>query len=248
MHNHLGRWTRHGMVDDVDRYLRIMDAAGVDKACVNCIFHSDARRGNDIVARVVAGNPERFIPVAFVTPHYPEEAILELERCFDVLGTKYLKIYPSYYQRPIDDPGYFPIFEWCDDRGVAVMGHPSYPGDSDVPKAILKRYAELNRRFPNVKWVLAHGGGGPQPRLDGCAVAAQNTPNIYLETGWDSWTHNAFEGLVERAGAEHVVYGSDMSLFDARNQVGKIATAEIPNEDKRKILGLNAIKLLGLDL
>ena len=79
-----------------------------------------------------------------------------------------------------------------------------------------------------MKWVLAHGGGGPQPRLDGCAVAAQNTPNIYLETGWDSWTHNAFEGLVERAGAEHVVYGSDMSLFGRTQPGGKDSDGRDP--------------------
>lgn len=128
------------------------------------------------------------------------------------------------------------------------MGHPSYPSDSDVPKVIPKRYDALNRRFPNVNWILAHGGGGPQPRLDGCIVTAQNTPNIYLETAWDSWTHNAFESLVEGAGADRIVYGSDMSLFDARNQVGKIVTADISNDDKRKILGLNAIGLLKLNL
>jgi len=39
-----------------------------------------------------------------------------------------------------------------------------------------------------------------------------------------------------------------MALLDARHQIGKIVTADISNNDKRKILGLNAIKLLGLEI
>ena len=81
-HGHVGRWSTNSSDDDPELYLRMMDAAGVDKACINCIFHSDARRGNDIVADYVGRHPERFIGVAFVTPHYPEEAIGELERAF----------------------------------------------------------------------------------------------------------------------------------------------------------------------
>ena len=37
-------------------------------------------------------------------------------------------------------------------------------------------------------------------------------------------------------------------LIDARAMVGRIVTADIPEETKRKVLGLNAAKLLGLDV
>ena len=39
-----------------------------------------------------------------------------------------------------------------------------------------------------------------------------------------------------------------MPVFDARHQVGRIVTADMPEQDKRNILGLNATRLLGLDL
>ena len=120
MHSHVGRWAKTGIDDSPPRYLRIMDEAGVDRACINCIFYGDASRGNDVVAGFVARNPDRFLGVAFVTPHYPQEAIREMERAFDVLGMRFLKLYPDYFGRPIDDPGYTPIFEWAEERGIII--------------------------------------------------------------------------------------------------------------------------------
>ena len=40
-----------------------------------------------------------------------------------------------------------------------------------------------------------------------------------------------------------MLFGSDMALLDARHQIGKVVTADISDEEKRKVLGLNAIEL-----
>ena len=55
------------------------------------------------------------------------------------------------------------------------------------------------------------------------------------------------EFLVEGAGEDRVLYGSDMPLIEPRHQIAKITTADLSDETKRKILGLNAIRILGLD-
>ncbi len=77
-HCHVGSWGRFWMDDDVELFLRGMDRAGIDQACINCIFQGEARRGNDLVAEFVERPPDRFIGVAFVTPHYPNEMVPEL--------------------------------------------------------------------------------------------------------------------------------------------------------------------------
>lgn len=245
-HNHAGRWGAFGIDDDADRYLRIMDAAGVDKANINCIFHGSARHSNDVVARFVALHPDRFIGVGFVTPHYPGEAIPELDRCFDELGMRSLKVYPTYFGGPIDDPAYFPIFEWCDQRGTVVMSHSSFVADSDQ-LTHPQRFIGLAQRFQRVRWVLAHSGNSMRGQIE-AVKAAQAAPNIYLETATSYGEHGTIEFLVEGAGPDRVLYGSDMPLIDARAMVGRIVTADIPEETKRKVLGLNAAKLLGLDV
>ena len=244
-HNHVGRWGNRGVDDAPDRFLRIMDAAGVDRACINCIHYGDAAHGNDTVARFVSMHPDRFIGVAFVTPHYTEEAIGELERAFDVLGMKFLKVYPSWFGRPIDDPAYLPIFEWADDRGIVLMSHSSYVDERDT-LTDPRRFIGLAERYSRVRWVLAHSGNS-RPGQERAVEAAQACPNIYLETCTSFGEHGTIEYLVEGAGPDRLLYGSDMPLMDARFQVGRIVTADISAEAKRQVLGLNAIRLLGME-
>ena len=47
---------------------------------------------------------------------------------------------------------------------------------------------------------------------------------------------------------DRILFGSDVPILDYRSQISKIVTANISNEDKKKILGLNAIKLLNLKI
>ena len=252
-HNHVGRWGILGVDDDPDRFIQIMDAAGVDRACVNCIFYGDARHGNDLVTKFVSRDPDRFIGVAYVTPRYPDEAIQELERAFDEMEMKFLKIYPNYFRQPVDDPAYFPIFEWANDRGIVIMSHSNYIPENDPQYASEHdtftrplRFIALAERFPRIRWVLAHAGNAIHGQEE-AVEAALARPNIFLETSTSLGAHGTIEFLVEGVGADRVLFGSDMPLLDARAQVGRIVTADIPDEAKQKILGLNAISLLGLE-
>ena len=45
-----------------------------------------------------------------------------------------------------------------------------------------------------------------------------------------------------------MLYGSDMPLMDARVQIGRIVTADISQEAKCRVLGLNAAELLGISV
>ena len=147
------------MNDDPDLFLGVMDRVGIDLACLNCIFRGDARQGNDLVADFVKRWPKRFIGVAFVTPVYPDEMVPELERCFGTLGMKFIKIYPHYVRVAHDDPLYFPIYEFANEKGLAVMSHAWHYFD-DPFVSISRRYEVLARRFPHIAWVAAHGGSG----------------------------------------------------------------------------------------
>ncbi|MDP7579545.1 MAG: amidohydrolase family protein [SAR202 cluster bacterium] len=241
-HAHIGNWGRHRVNGNIERYIEIMDHAGIDMACINCIFLGDARIANDRVAEIVAKNPARFVPAAFVTPHYPDEAISELERAFYQLGMKYLKIYPDYYQKPNDHPDYFPIYEWLNEHKIPVMSHATYPFDGpDI--TVTERFRNLSVRYPDIPWILAHAGSSGPGQL---AKEIREIRNIYLETCGSGAVKEAIENSVELVGSDRVLFGTDMPLLDARHQIGKVITADISDNDKRKILGGNTIKLLNI--
>lgn len=69
---------------------------------------------------------------------------------------------------------------------------------------------------------------------------------MYFETANDNTESGQFERLVSGVGADCVLFGSDMPLFDARQELARIVTADISTESKQMILRVNAIKLLGL--
>ncbi len=241
-HAHLGNWGRFGMLDDPDIYLRCMDNAGIDVACLNCIFYGDADRGNDLMAEYVRKWPKRFVGVAFVTPNYPDEMGKELERCFSQLGTKFIKIYPHYVRVAHDDPLYFPIYEFANERKLAIMSHARHYFDPPST-SIYDRYEGLVKRFPQINWVMAHAGGG---RGEEAVKAVRDFSSVYVETcssGLRSIEHAVKEGRADR-----VLFGTDMPLLDASQQIAKVVVSQITDEEKKMVLGGNAIRLLGLKL
>ncbi len=241
-HAHSGKWTSYGLLGGTpDHFVKVMNAAGVDKVSVNCIYYGEARRANDVTAGFVRAYPDRFIGVGYVTPRYPSEMLPELERCFNQLGFRFLKVYPIFYDKPLDDPDFTPVYEWCDERGMVIMSHSEYEH-----KTRPYRFARLAERYKNITWVLAHSGNGSNG-MEEAVEAACSGPNLYLETCTSMAEHGTIEFLVEGAGEDKVLYGSDLPILDARHQLGRVVTADISDEAKRKILGLNAIKLLRLD-
>ncbi|MCZ6679743.1 MAG: amidohydrolase family protein [Candidatus Poribacteria bacterium] len=239
-HGHVGRWDPLGMKDDPDLMLHAMDSAGIDKSCLFNIFHPDGTTGNDLLARFVAQYPDRFIGFAYVSPMMPERMIPELTRAIDELKFPAIKLYPPYTPWPFNQPQWHPIYEFADERGLAVLFHTN-GGVLSRPRYL----AEIAPRYPNAKFVAGHSGNTAEPRAEAIA-AAQAHPNVYLETCSTYRTPGVIEQLVNEAGADRVLFGSDTTLMDPRPQLGKIITARISDDAKRQILGGNARRLLGL--
>jgi len=85
-----------------------------------------------------------------------------------------------------------------------------------------------------------------EPRLVPQFVCSPVRDAVEASTSWGD--HGTIKFLVDGAGDDRVLFGSDMPEQDARYQVGMVVTADISDDAKRKVLGLNAIEVLGLDL
>lgn len=237
-HGHVGRFEIFLAFDDPDTMVRSMDLAGIDKSCLFNIFHPDGTLGNDLTASFVARHPDRLIGFAYVSPTMPGRMVPELERAFDELGFAAIKLYPPYTPYNADHPVWDPVYGFADERGLAIIVHT---GADEEPRFL----GAAAPRFPGAVFIAAHAGNS-EPYRTQCVEAAQRSPNFYVETCSTWRTPGAIEGLVEKIGADRVLYGSDTALMDPRAQIGKIITADIGDEDKRLILGANARRLLRL--
>jgi len=239
-HGHTGRWDSLAMDDNPEIMLRAMDLAGIDRSCVFNIFYPDGTAANDHAAAFVARHPDRFIGFAYVSPTMPDRMVPELERAIDQLHLRAIKIYPPYTPYPLNHPTWDPIYQFAHERSLAVIAHTGSEASAE-PRFL----TEVAPRFPNAKFVAGHSGN-TEPYRSQAIDAARHNPNVYLETCSTFRSPGVIEELVEKAGADRVLFGSDTPLMDPRSQIGKIITAAISDADKRQVLGDNARRLLSL--
>ncbi len=239
-HGHVGRWDTFEMNDDAEEIVSAMDAGDIDRSCLFNIFHPDGTTGNDQTAAYVARYPDRFIGFAYVSPLMPERILPELERAIDQLGFLAIKIYPPYTHWSLNDPVWDPIYRFADGRGLAVISHTG-EGETCSPVYV----EDIACRFPDARFVIGHSGNS-EPYRSQAIQAARRFSNVYLETCSTFREPGVIERLVAEAGADRVVFGSDVPLMDPRPQLGKIITARISDEEKRLVLGENSKRLLRL--
>ena len=65
---------------------------------------------------------------------------------------------------------------------------------------------------------------------------------VFLDTSGSVIDAGVVERAVRDLGADRLLFGCDMSLTAS---VGRIRAAELDDQDRRKILGANALKIAG---
>ncbi|MGQ9632261.1 MAG: amidohydrolase family protein [bacterium] len=241
-HGHLGEYFNfHIPQSGAEGMIRVMDRLGIDQICVSAhtALSADYRRGNDAVASAIRSFPGRFVGYAVINPNYPDDVGAELERCFDELGMRLIKLHPALHKYPLTGKNYEPVWDYARRRGCAILIH-TWKGDANCD---LKEFSLIAAENPEIPLICGHAGG---PGASEEAISmAQRYPNVYIDlTGsYNRW--GAVEEFVRGVGADRVLYGSDMPFLAAGGGLGKVVYAKIDDAAKRKILGGNMAKLLG---
>jgi hypothetical protein len=214
-----------------------MDLMGIDVFCCSAIaaIYNQARRGNDLVIDAVQRYPERIFGYMAVDVGYPQRVLPELERCL-VAGLRGVKIYSHSIHAGFnyDDPRFTPVFEFADAYSLPLLAHTFSVEE-------LSHLEQQFGRYPNVRFIMAHTGScgvAPYVRL------AKSYSNVYIETCLSICPRRLFETLVAEGVAGKVLWGSDQYFMDASQQLGRALFAQIAEDDKRKILGENAARVL----
>lgn len=242
VHGHLGRWNRvHIFRPDPSDLVADMDSIGIDTICVSALLPimSGDYSGNDLVGRAVREFPGRFIGYAVPNPNYPETIVPELERCFDRLGHRAVKLHPACHAYPAGGPAYEPALAFANERRAWALSH-SWDDPATLERCALK--------YPEATFIIAHFASPKSGIIpdDGWVRLVRDLPNVYAETAYSVAPMGGFEDLVGLAGSGKVLFGSDAPITDPGAQIGRILLARIPDAHKCDILGNNMARIMRL--
>jgi predicted TIM-barrel fold metal-dependent hydrolase len=165
-----------------------MAGLGIDAALLNPVntlgvhHGDDAKAGylcettNEALAKFVSAAPQNLGFFAILPVPDVDGALRQTAYALDVLHADGLFLFSNQNGAYLGDPRLEPLYAELDRRGAAVFVHPASP--AYVPALDLKLFAacieypfETTRaaanliytgcmgKYPNIKWILAHGGG-----------------------------------------------------------------------------------------
>ena len=200
---------------------------------------------NDYMAQAMTKYPERLIGFATVNPSHGDEGLEELDRAVNDLGLQGLKLHPAPQGFAISNRKQMdPLFERVSQLGIPVILH-SGRSLGGIPYVILNLFElkALADAFPRATIILAHMGWGGRDSI-GVDVLARECPNVWFDTSGVN-DEKLLRQVVEQAGADRVMYGSDFPRLHPQVEMLKVQMAELDEGEEKKVMGESAAKLFG---
>lgn len=200
---------------------------------------------NEFIAEFCAGT-DRLIPFCNINPNLVSNPVSELERCVRELGSRGLKMYPTYQCFYPNDQRVYPLYAKAQELGIPVMFHTG----SSIFRGSRLKYGDplflddVAVDFPALNIVQAHAGRGFW--YDHAFFLAQLHSNVYLEISGLPPKNllRYFPQLTKLA--DKIIFGSDWPGPRVDENIAQVRALFEP-EDADKVLGGNAARLLGID-
>lgn len=206
----------------IDRFCGIVQILGQDVAA--CRAH------NELMATMVAENPDILHGWARINPEWRDDAVTEFRRAVLEDGLLGLKLT---FEVLADDPRVYPLAEAAIDMDVPIKIHtvqrvsrrPGMPHES-----FSENIRGLAEAYPDLKLLASHisGGGDWEHRLKNI----DHLENVYMDLSGSICDAGIVEACAEALGTDRLVWGSDNSLSAA---VGRIEGADLPAAEKAEI-------------
>lgn len=230
LHSHLAGSSEYYYIpyhrnDDVIRY---MDRFGVDHLLSFAIATTtDPRPGNHYQYQASKTYPQRFSALTMLHAGFPQDWIELLEDGWrnGSRGVKLISQYQGVDENTID---WSPIFEYARDKNWIALHH----GWGGVER--LERWA---KEFPEIVFIVGHATTGYKDVVNKYDNVYQNTSALFA-------FELSIENLLNEMDVEKIIHGSDALDLDLGTSIGPIAYADISEDAKEKIFGLNALNIM----
>jgi predicted TIM-barrel fold metal-dependent hydrolase len=219
-----------------------MDAAGIDQSIICGFPWRDpglCRVHNDFMAEVNAQSNGRLPWLGIVSPSSGIEAVSEARRCFTLgaYGLGELNADAQSFDLT-ETEGLKELYEFCFESNRPIMLHASepighhYPGKgASTPDRLFK----MVEAFPEVRFVLAHWGGG-LPFFELMPEVAAITTNVWYDTAASTYLYRwgIFRSVLDILGPERVLFASDYPILKQDRFMQKVRGVPWKDENERR--------------
>jgi len=246
-----------------ERMIEDMDRAEVDKVLLMGEYrrqHEGCVARNDEALAIARRYGNRVLPFAMLQPKAGQLALDELARCVDagMVGVGELGPYGQGYR--LDDADFLRVVEACIDYDMPINLHVNeevghyYGGKAATP---LLHIYQLAERYPELKLILSHWGGGLL-FYELMAEVEKVLRNVWYDTAASPLlypTERIFRAALTAVDHRKLLYGSDYPLRvyprvqkepDFGSFLAEIEALGLPPGQRGDLLGCNAERLLGL--
>jgi len=236
VHNHIGlsRDEGHGKLDDlIDNMAKCKIAKSVLFAIDEEGFEPTYELQNDKIVAAQNKYPDKIIAFTRIVPSAGRTAVREFNRCRK-LGVKGLKLKTPDGFEPVEAKI---ILDLIGDRGdFPVLIHTAHDEHSQP-----RIWKPVVTRYPNINFILAHGG---KDHYRKCTELAVKYPNVYLDTS--TLSYNRTRHAYENAGPEKLLFASDYPYSHPVIELEKLKLLITNKADRELVFYKNAARLLGL--
>ena len=239
---------------DAPALLRAMSPDGVGHAVVMGMGWSDfqiAVEANDYLIEAVAAHPDKLTGFASVNPAWGDAAVGEAQRCAAAGLRGIGELHPDSQGIDITEATTMaPLMELARSLNLPLLLHCSepvghqYPGKGRTTPDKVWRFIE---NFPGNTIIYAHWGGG-LPFYALMPEVGAALENVYFDSAASPFLYRpgVYRAVADMAGADRILFATDYPLMPQSRPLSELAEEPLPECHRRRILGENAARLLGL--
>ena len=227
------------LTESLPGMIKTMDHFGISRSITigSLALYGDCRNGNRHFAEEARPYRNRFSGYWAFNPwqceHLPESVLDEDFADGFFVG---FKILSAYWHVRHDDPRYRLMWEFAEKRSLPVLIHTW----NDI-----EPLWNVCPKYPHVKFIVAHCGGGDQGRGDALKLA-EGCPNVYLETCGSFTSTLPLDEAIRRLGPARFVFGTDAAFHNVAFELSAFLSNPLPDEQLMPILGRNFRVLSGI--
>jgi len=217
---------------------------GIDKFVVQSVATTakQVRSINEFIACEVEASGGLFTGLGTLYPDSPD--LVSDYMHLRELGLHGVKLHPDIQNFKLDDYRCLKIYELCEQDDMPMLIHT---GDSRYDNSNPNRLYPIMRIYSGLRIVGAHLGG--YSVWEEASRKLCELENIYVDcsSSFPFIKKEEAKEIILRYGTDKVLFGTDYPMWSPKKELDTFFELGFSDEDNRKILSENAIKVFDID-